>query len=188
MLLSTSSLFLLFWVQEQWHEQERFASIATGKLNAFAALEVSNTAMINTIDIEEHSITLYLKDKSLLPNGYQWEEMNREFSNEGMFYDIISLTKTDTGWKLVAVSDREEAEIVARQTEAKQIGKEITANKKSNKQKLNGSFSLFDKFVESPYQHAFLQLNQLAYFHYQDQLTKYILGQISPPPEAVYFI
>jgi hypothetical protein len=168
LLLSTSSLSLFYWVQEQWHEQERFTSIDNGE-----------------VDSKDHQIKLILKDKAILPEGYHWEEKGREFSHAGMFYDIISLTKTEAGWELVGASDKEEAEIVAKQSKAKHIDKELANNKKSNKQKLNFSFSLFDGFVSSQSQNAFLQYVQLTYSNYQDRLTKQELGQISPPPEAV---
>ncbi len=175
LLLSTSSLSLFYWVQEQWHEQERFASIDKGKFNEPEEHK----------DSKEHKIKLILKDKSILPKGYIWEEKGREFSHDGMFYDIISLTKTESGWELVAASDKEEAEIVAKQSKAQQVDKEFAANKKSSKQKLNFNFSLFDKYVESQYRHAFLQLNQLFYTYYQDRLINQFLGQFYPPPEVI---
>lgn len=168
LLLSTSSLSLFYWVQEQWHEQDRFASIAAGEM-----------------DNKSHQITLHLKDKTILPYGYQWEEEGREFRHAGMFYDIISLTKIEAGWELVAASDEEEAEIAAKQSKAQQEDKTHAANKKSNKQKLNFSFSIFDSLAETQFKVSFLQLNQLAYSNYQDQLIEPSLGLISPPPEAV---
>lgn len=168
LLLSTSSLSLFYWVQEQWHEQERFASITAGE----------------TIE-EDHQITLQLKDKTVLPEGYQWEEEGREFSHAGMFYDIVSLTKTASGWELVAASDEQEAEMVAKQSKAQQEDEAYAANKKSNKQKLNFSFSIFDRLAETQFKESFLQLNQIAYSNFQVRLTETSLGQISPPPEAV---
>jgi hypothetical protein len=168
LLLSTSSLSLFFWVEEQVHEQERFASIAAGE----------------TIE-EEHQITLQLKDKTILPDGYQWEEKGREFSHYGMFYDIVSLTKTEAGWELVAASDVEEAEIVAKQSISQHIDKELATNKKSTKQKFNFNISIFDQICASQCQQAILQLNQIAYSNFQVRLTETSLGQISPPPEAV---
>lgn len=168
LLLSTSSLSLYYWLQEQWHEQERFASIAAGETTE-----------------EDHQITLQLKDKTVLPEGYQWEEKGREFSHAGMFYDIVSLTKTETGWELVAASDKEETEIVAKQTKVQHVDKEMAGNKKSTKLKLNFNFSVFNTFDEFQLQQAFLQLNQLAYSNYQDRLTETLLGHISPPPKAV---
>ncbi len=155
-------------MQEQWHEQERFASIAAGE----------------TIE-EEHQITLKLKDKTILPDGYQWEEKGREFSHNGMFYDIVSLTKTEAGWELVAASDEEEAKIVANQSKALKEDRAYEANKKSTKQKFNFNISIFDQICASQCQQAFLQLNQIAYSNVQVRLTQTSLGQISPPPEAV---
>jgi hypothetical protein len=66
---------------------------------------------------------LTLKDKSILPEGYHWEEKGREFSYKGMFYDIVSIKQTKEGWVIKAASDEEEAEIVANQHKAHQLGK-----------------------------------------------------------------
>lgn len=168
MLLSTSSLSLFYWIQEQWHEQERFASITAGE----------------TIE-EDHQIKLLLKDKTILPEGYQWEEEGREFSHQGMFYDIISLTKTESGWELIAASDKEEAEIVAKQHKTRHSDKEIAGQHHSKKQKTNFNFSLYDQYFETICLKELAALNQPAYSNYKANLTQLFLGQISPPPKAV---
>lgn len=168
LLLSTSSLSLFYWVQEQFHEQERFASINAGELNE-----------------KEHQIKLILKDKAILPKGYHWEEKGREFSHQGMFYDIVSLTKTEAGWELVAAADKEEAEIVTKQSKAHHLDKEIAGNKKSTKSKLNFNFSIYESVYEQPSCQLCLSLNLQASAFYIDPLSQQALGQISPPPEAV---
>lgn len=155
-------------MQEQWHEQERFANIAGGE-----SIE------------EEHQITLLLKDKTILPEGYQWEEEGREFSHQGMFYDIISLTKTESGWELIAASDKEEAEIVAKQQKTQHADKEMAGQHHSKKQKTNFNFSLYDQYFETNYLKELAALNQPAYSNYKDNLTQLFLGQISPPPKEV---
>ena len=170
LLLSTSSLSLFYWVQEQWHEQERFASIDTGELHS---------------KYQDHQIKLILKDKSLLPEGYHWEEEGREFSYDGMFYDIVSLTKTASGWELIAASDKEEAEIVAKQSKAHHLEKELTTSKKSCKQKLSVIFSLYEGYEETKTNQIVTQFKEQLYFNYQDRLTNAYLGQIFPPPKAV---
>ena len=175
LLLSTSSLTLFYWVQEQWHEQERFTNIDAGELYAKAYSE----------NYTDHQITLQLKDKSILPEGYQWEEEGREFSHEGMFYDIVSLTKTDTGWELIASSDEEEAEIVAKQHKSQHADKEIAGQHHSKKQKTNFNFSLYDQCFETSYLKEITLLNKLNYTTYQDRLMQLCLGQVSPPPKAV---
>ena len=63
------------------HEQERFANIDAGKFEE------------NDDNDNKDQITLIVKDKSILPEGYQWEEKGREFSYKGMFYDIVSIKK-----------------------------------------------------------------------------------------------
>jgi hypothetical protein len=150
------------------HEQERFASIDAGELNE-----------------KEHQIKLILQDKATLPIGYHWEEKGREFSHEGMFYDIVSLTKTEAGWELVAAADKEEADIVAKQSKANHLDKALASNKKSSKQQLNFNFSLYDVLVEMHSNQICALLNQQDFRHYQDRLTLQVLGQNTPPPEAV---
>ncbi|NQW79030.1 MAG: hypothetical protein HQ449_06910, partial [Chitinophagaceae bacterium] len=75
LLLSTSSLSYFYWLQEKLHEKERFTIIDAGEI-----LEKED---------DEHcddQITIIVKDRSILPEGYQWEEKGREFSYKGMFY------------------------------------------------------------------------------------------------------
>jgi len=165
-------------VQEQWHEQERFSNINAGELYATAYSE-------NDTD---HLISLQLKDKFILPDGYEWEEEGREFSHEGMFYDIVSLTKTDKGWELIAASDKDEAEIVAKQHKSQHADKEMTGQRSSKKQKGSFNFSLYDQWVEAAYLKPGVVSNQLSYSTYQDRLTQFYLGQVSPPPKDIYFI
>ena len=57
------------------HEQERFASIDAGKFEE------------NDDNDNKDQITLIVIDKSVLPEGYHWEEKGREFSHKGMFYE-----------------------------------------------------------------------------------------------------
>lgn len=168
LLLSTSSLSLFYWVQEQLHEQEKFASIDAGELEG-----------------NEHQIKLILQDKAILPEGYQWEEKGREFSHEGMFYDIVSLTKTEAGWELVAAADKEEAEIVAKQFKADHLDKEIAGNKKTTKLKLSFNFSIYDKILEEQSSPVLLNLKLKASAYYSDRLSQQIIDRISPPPETV---
>ena len=78
------------------HEQERFANIDAGKFEE------------NDDNDNMDQITLLLKDKSVLPEGYHWEEKGREFSYKGMFYDIVSIEQTKEGWVIKAASDEEQ--------------------------------------------------------------------------------
>ena len=71
LLLSTSSLSYFYWLQEKVHEQERFANIDAGK---FEEDDDSDN---------KDQITLIVQDKSVLPEGYHWEEKGREFSYKG---------------------------------------------------------------------------------------------------------
>jgi hypothetical protein len=181
LLLSTSSLSYFYKLQEKLHEQERFASI-----DACEFLEKEND------DTDNHSnnhdsdhITITVKDKSILPDGYQWEEKGREFSYKGMFYDIVSIKQTNEGWVIKAASDEEEAEIVANQHKAHQLNKEAESKSSPSKIKLNLSLAVY----ECPL------FNSHGLFNYTLLKKKYPLlttpilssysGAISHPPETV---
>ena len=174
LLLSTSSLSYFYWLQEQLHEQGRFSSIDAGQI-----LEKEH---------DDHSgdqITLVIKDKSILPEGYQWEEKGREFSYKGMFYDIVSIEQTKEGWVIKAASDEEEAAIVANQHKLNHLDKEAQSKSTSSKIKLNLSLALY----ECP------SFNTQSLFNYTLLKKKYptlttpILsrysGAITHPPETV---
>jgi len=143
LLLSTSSLSYFYWLQEKLHEQERFASIDAGEI------ELKNKEKFESKELSKEyessdQITLTLKDKSILPDGYQWEEKGREFSYKGMFYDIVSIKQTNEGWVIKAASDEEEAEIVANQHKAHQLNKEAESKSNSSKIKLNLSLAVYE--------------------------------------------
>jgi len=196
LLLSTSSLSYFYWLQEQQHEQERFASIDAGKFDlnkkkTFESKELTkeyNNDVDSDDQIDNHSsdqITLVVKDKSILPEGYQWEEKGREFSYKGMFYDIVSIKQTKEGWVIKAASDEEEAAIVANQHKLNHLDKEAQSKSSSSKIKLNLSLALY----ECP------SFNNQSLFNYTLFKKKYpslttpilsrFLGDISHPPEAV---
>ena len=168
LLLSTSSLSYFYKLQEKIHEQERFASIDAGE-----SIEQAD------------QITLTLKDKSILPEGYQWEEKGREFSYKGMFYDIVSIEQTKEGWVIKAASDEEEAAIVANQHKLNHLGKEAESKSSSSKIKLNLSLAVY----ECP------SFNTQDFFNNTLLKKKYLLlttpilssysGAISHPPETV---
>jgi hypothetical protein len=133
LLLSTSSLSYFYKLQEKLHEQEQFASIDAGEI-----LEKENN------DHNSDQITLVIKDKSVLPEGYQWEEKGREFSYKGMFYDIVSIEQTKEGWVIKAASDEEEAAIVANQHKLNHLDKEVQSKSSSSKIKLNLSLAVYE--------------------------------------------
>ena len=181
LLLSTSSLSYFYKLQEKLHEQERFASI-----DACEFLEKEND------DTDNHSnnhdsdhITITVKDKSILPDGYQWEEKGREFSYKGMFYDIVSIKQTNEGWVIKAASDEEEAAIVANQQKVHHLNKEAESKSTSSKIKLNLSLAVY----ECP------SFNTQSLFNYTLLKKKYSIfatpilssysGEFSHPPETV---
>jgi hypothetical protein len=168
LLLSTSSLSYFYWLQEKIHEQERFASIDAGE-----SIEQAD------------QITLTLKDKSILPEGYQWEEKGREFSYKGMFYDIVSIEQTKEGWVIKAASDEEEAEIVANQHKLNHLDKEVQSKSSPSKIKLNLSLAVY----ECPSFNTQDFFNNTLLKKKYPLLTTPILssysGAISHPPETV---
>ena len=176
LLLSTSSLSYFYKLQEKLHEQEQFASIDAGEI-----LEKEH----ENDDDRDNQITIVVKDKSILPEGYQWEEKGREFSYKGMFYDIFSIRKTNEGWVIKAASDEEEAAIVANQQKINHLNKETQSKSGSSKIKLNLSLAVY----ECP------SFNKQTIFNYTLPKMKYpllttlilssYLGDISHPPEAV---
>jgi hypothetical protein len=176
LLLSTSSLSYFYKLQEKLHEQEQFASIDAGEI-----LEKENDSNNHNSD----QITITVKDKSILPEGYQWEEKGREFSYKGMFYDIISIEQTKEGWVIKAASDEEEAAIVANQNKVHHLNKEAESKSTSSKIKLNLSLAVYECS----------SFNTQRLFNYILQKKKYpslttpILssysGEVSHPPETV---
>jgi len=195
LLLSTISLSYFYWLQEQLHEQERFASIDAGKYdlkNKETAESKEHSKEYESehesdhkSDHESDQITITVKDKTVLPEGYQWEEKGREFSYKGMFYDIVSIEQTKEGWVIKAASDEEEAEIVANQHKLNHLDKEAQSKSSPSKIKLNLSLAVY----ECP------SFNSHGLFNYTLLKKKYpflttpILssysGEFSHPPETV---
>ena len=168
LLLSTSSLSYFYKLQEKLHEQERFASIDAGE-----SIEQAD------------QITLTLKDKSILPEGYQWEEKGREFSYKGMFYDIVSIEQTKEGWVIKAASDEEEAEIVANQHKLNHLDKEVQSKSSSSKIKLNLSLAVYEcPSFNTQSLISYTLLKKKYPFLTTPILSRYT-GEVSHPPETV---
>lgn len=145
-------------------------------------------------DGNENQIKLVLKDKSILPKGYHWEEKGREFSYKGMFYDIVSITKTPAGWEMIAASDEEEAAIVANQNKAHHFSKELdasstsTSKSKDSKIKLNPTYSVYESLQLSKHRVIDSSLVINSYPFYATPILSSYTGEILHPPEAVKFI
>ena len=180
LLLSTSSLSYFYWLQEKLHEQERFLSIDAGEI-----LEKEHDSDDHTDIHNSDQITIVVKDKSILPEGYQWEEKGREFSYKGMFYDIVSIEKTKEGWIIKAASDEAEAAIVANQHKLNHLNKEAESKSSSSKIKLNLSLALYEcpSFnKQSLINHTLLKKK---YSSYATSILSSYSTDISHPPEAV---
>ncbi len=177
LLLSTSNLSYYYWLQEQVHESKVFAKIESG-------------AYQNKAD--QHSIISFVvKDKAILPAGYQWEEKGREFSYKGMFYDIVSMEQTKEGWVIKAESDEEEAAIVANQKKANHLEQEAaTASKATSKSKatnvhLNLSFSMYESVQFMSLRPVPNGLNKTSATYYLVASLHAYSGEITHPPEIV---
>ena len=168
LLLSTSSLSYFYKLQEKLHEQERFASIDAGE-----SIEQAD------------QITLTLKDKSILPEGYHWEEKGREFSYKGMFYDIVSVEQTKEGWVIKAASDEEEAAIVANQHKLNHLDKEAKSKSSSSKIKLNLSLAVYECPSFNTQSLISYTLLKKKYPFLTTPILSSYLGDISHPPENV---
>ena len=175
LLLSTSSVSYFYWLQEKVHEQERFANIDSGKFEK------------NDDNDNKDQITLLVKDKSILPEGYQWEEKGREFSYKGMFYDIVSIDQTKEGWVIKAASDEEEAVIVANQHKVHSFNKypKSKTSSESSKIKLNLSFAVYDCNQVFDYKYSDIIQDKKGYFIYTTPILNTYTGEITHPPEAV---
>ena len=168
LLLSTSSLSYFYWLQEQLHEQERFANIDAGA----------------SID-HAHQIELILQDKSVLPEGYHWEEKGREFSYKGMFYDIISIEQTKEGWVIKAASDEEEAAIVANQNKVHHLNKEAESKSTSSKIKLNLNLAVYECSSFNTQRLFNYILLKKKYPSLTTPILSSYSGEVSHPPETV---
>jgi len=157
------------------HEQERFASIDAGKFEE------------NDDNDIKDQITLLVKDKSVLPEGYQWEEKGREFSYKGMYYDIVSIEQTKEGWVIKAASDEEEAAIVANQHKVNSFNKDPKSktSSESSKIKLNLSFAVYDCNQLFDFNHSAIIQDKKGYFIYTTPILNPYSGEITHPPEAV---
>jgi hypothetical protein len=178
LLLSTSSLSYFYKLQEKLHEQERFASIDAGEILE-KEHEIAND--INSSD----QITITVKDKSILPEGYQWEEKGREFSYNGMFYDIVSIKQTKEGWVIKASSDEEEAAIVANQNKLNHLDKEAQSKSSSSKIKLNLTLAVYEcPSFNTQGLFNYTLINKKYSFLTTPILSSYS-GEVLHPPETV---
>jgi hypothetical protein len=174
LLLSTSSLSYFYKLQEKIHEQEQFASIDAGE--------------IFEKEKDEHSgdqITITVKDKLILPEGYQWEEKGREFSYKGMFYDIVSIKQTKEGWVIKAASDEEEAAIVANRHKVHQLNKEAGSKSTSSKIKLNLSLAVYECSSFNTQSLFNYTLLKIKYRFLTTPILSSYSGEVSHPPETV---
>jgi hypothetical protein len=178
LLLSTSSLSYFYKLQEKLHEQERFSSIDAGEI-----LEKENNDQSNNQSGDQIIITV--KDKSVLPEGYHWEEKGREFSYKGMFYDIVSIEQTKEGWVIKAASDEEEAAIVANQHKAQHLNKEAGSKSSSSKIKLNLSLAVYECPSFSTQSLINYTLLKMKYPSLTTPILSSYSGVIPHPPENV---
>ena len=165
-------------LQEKLLEKERFAMIDASQMG-----EKEH----DSDDYSGAQIKLVLKDKTILPQGYQWDEKGREFSYQGMFYDIVSIEKTKEGWVIKAASDEEEAAIVANQHKVHSLNKDPKSktSSESSKIKLNLSFAVYDCNQLFDFNHSAIIQDKKGYLFYTTPILNHYSGEITHPPEAV---
>jgi hypothetical protein len=169
LLLSTSSLAYFYWLQEQLHESKVFAQFKAG---TFKEDDICHTL-----------ISLEVKDKFVLPEGYTWEEEGREFTYQGMLYDIVAMEPSLNGWKIKAISDEEEAIIVSNKSKT-QLESQVNHKTSNHGFKINIASIVFDFNAtaetifygqfKAPMHGAYIQGVSQAYF-----------GITYPPPQFV---
>jgi hypothetical protein len=185
LLLSTSSLSYFYKLQEKLNEQEQFASIDAGEILEKENDNTDNHSNNHGNNHKSDQITLVLKDKSVLPEGYQWEEKGREFRYKGMFYDIVSIEQTKEGWVIKAASDEEEAAIVANQHKLNHLDKEAESKSTSSKIKLNLSLAVYECPSFNTQSLISYTLLKKKYPLLTTPILSSYLGDISHPPETV---
>lgn len=112
LLISSSSVYYVSWFTEKLHEHEVFAAIQS-KHYEKEDMDAIDALKGNEKNESKRLLKLSLTNKDILPEGYQWEEEGREFSYNGLFYDIVSIEKKGDLWEISAQSDEEESEMVA---------------------------------------------------------------------------
>jgi len=170
LFLSTSSLAYFYWLQEHIHETKVFSQIKDGTFKED--------------DVCHSLVSLEVKDKNVLPEGYEWEEEGREFTYKGMLYDIVAMEQTKEGWIIKAASDEEEVIMVSNKTKFQKDREAGTAKSTTHGLKLNIAKIVFDhnitEFSISLDQNKCSQNSIYLQSHY-----KVFLYKQSPPPKIV---
>jgi hypothetical protein len=169
LFLSTSSLAYFYWVQEHLHETKVFSQIKAGTFKE---------------DDDCHTlVSLEVKDKNILPEGYEWEEEGREYTYKGMLYDIVTIEPTKEGWLIKAASDEEEVMIVSNKAKTQFEGQ---GNHKTSNHgfKINIAKIVFDQNIIS-YAITTHQIKAPMIGVYLQNATDIYLGTKSPPPQFV---
>ena len=169
LILSTSSFAYFYWLQEHIHETKVFSQIKAGTFKE---------------DDDCHTlVSLEVKDKNILPEGYEWEEEGREFTYKGMLYDIVAMEQTQEGWIIKAASDEEEAIIVSNKTETQfeSQGNHKTSN---HSFKINIAKIVFEQNIIF-YAITTQQLKAPMIGNYLHNAEEVYLGIKSPPPQFI---
>lgn len=170
LFLSTSSLAYFYWLQEHIHETKVFSQIKAGTFKE---------------DDDCHTlVSLEVKDKNILPEGYEWEEEGREFTYKGMLYDIVTIEQTKEGWIIKAASDEEEAVMVSNKTKFQKEGEAGTGKSTAHGFKINIAKIVFDQNIIS-YAITTQQLKAPMIGIYLQNAEEVYLGKKSPPPQIV---
>ena len=166
LLLSTSSFSFYLWIREQVHEAKIFAMIH------------NNNFQINE---SQSSISLTVENETILPKGYDWEEEGREFMHQGKLYDILSIVKVNEGWKITAVSDDIELNMLNGNLE---LAINSNTHTEKSKIKINIGQFIYDKHTVT-YHRYFPNVKSLFFDHYLQFNHSIYFDQESPPPQLI---
>lgn len=172
LFICSSSVHYVSWVEEKLHEQEVFAEIQEKHLSG-----AEKDANSSEEDKTKHQIKLSISKKSILPEGYQWEEEGREFSYKGVFYDIVSMEKIGSHWEIIAQSDEEETELVAQRN---------TNHKNQSSYKISKNQWVY--IQPNPIEHINgAQLSIFTTLFHPPYFPKVDALMVSPPPDKILF-
>jgi hypothetical protein len=131
--------------------------------------------------IPESSLELIIAEN--YGNKIVWEEKNKEFSIDGVLYDVAKIKKTGGKTYLYCINDKKEKELLDNLVKAVRSSSE---NSNSNKHSSNSvKFQLCDliddKNEAEPY--ALVSVN-LLHISFHDDLVTSVIEVSSPPPKA----
>lgn len=111
-----------------------------------------------------------------------WEEKNKEFSIDGVMYDVASIKKTDGKTYLYCINDKKEKELLDNLVKAVRSANDNNSNRQSgNSIKIQFPDLIADKNETEP--SALVSINP-QYISFNVDLVTSVKEVSSPPPKA----